>query len=267
MPELTDLGLSAYEARVYRTLLSTGPATAKELSRASAVPMGRIYDVLNSLEGLGMVRSQTAGRPKKYAGVESTTALDRLLETRRCELEAEIDRYEAIVDELTDQLDTTTPADEQFWTVAIGPEESTELLVKRLSFASDRLVVVADAPSPQLDLRTIGERIADAFEAALERGVTISVLATPGVREAVPDGVLDRFDELVAQHSALDVRIAEGLSGSFYLIDRTEVCIDVPNPLQADEPLALVALVDPGFADSVFEEFQPRWDRARPLLV
>ena len=49
MASLRDLGLSEYEARVYRTLLDTGPTTAKELSRESEVPMGRIYDVLANI--------------------------------------------------------------------------------------------------------------------------------------------------------------------------------------------------------------------------
>ena len=44
MSSLRDLGLSEYEARAYRSLLETGPTTAKELSRASDVPMGRIGD-------------------------------------------------------------------------------------------------------------------------------------------------------------------------------------------------------------------------------
>ena len=66
MASLRDLGLSEYEASAFRSLLDTGPTTAKELSRASDVPMGRIYDVLNSLETYQLVRSQTASRPKKY---------------------------------------------------------------------------------------------------------------------------------------------------------------------------------------------------------
>ena len=77
MANLRDLGLSEYEARAYRSLLKTGPTTAKELSRVSDVPMGRIYDVLNSIEQYNLVRSQSASRPKKYVAVEPETALDR----------------------------------------------------------------------------------------------------------------------------------------------------------------------------------------------
>ena len=100
MASLRDLGLSEYEARAYRSLLKTGPTTAKELSRVSDVPMGRIYDVLNSIEQYNLVRSQSASRPKKYVAVEPDTALDRRLADKKRELEGYHDTYESIDDEL-----------------------------------------------------------------------------------------------------------------------------------------------------------------------
>src|SRR6056297_2747560 len=116
MASLKDLGLSDYEASAYRALLETGPATAKELSEASGVPMGRIYDVLASIESQHLVRSQAASRPKKYAAVEPETALDRLLDDRKRELAEKADQYEDIVDELTGDLEHPTEPDDGFWT-------------------------------------------------------------------------------------------------------------------------------------------------------
>ena len=109
MASLRDLGLSEYEARAYRALLKTGPTTAKELSRVSDVPMGRIYDVLNSIEQYNLVRSQSASRPKKYVAVEASTALDRLLDDKKRELEEKAEQYEEIVDDLTGELETAEP--------------------------------------------------------------------------------------------------------------------------------------------------------------
>ena len=62
--------------------------------------MGRIYDVLSSIEGDGLVRSQSASRPKKYAAVEPETALERSLEDKRREARETIQRYEEIIDTL-----------------------------------------------------------------------------------------------------------------------------------------------------------------------
>src|SRR6056297_3381617 len=113
MASLRDLGLSEYEARAYRSLLDAGPTTAKELSRASDVPMGRIYDVLSSLETQSLARSQSASRPKKYVAVEPDTALNRLLDDKLAELNEQAEQYEGIVDDLTSQLDVASPVEEQ----------------------------------------------------------------------------------------------------------------------------------------------------------
>ena len=264
MASLADLGLSEYEGRVYRSLLRTGPTTAKQLSNASGVPMGRIYDVLNDLEASELVRSQNAGRPKQYAPVEPRTALSRLLEERRAGLEAELAAYEETVEELAEQLDDPSATDEPFWTVAIGPEDTIDLLCERLAAANDRLVMVVAQPSAQFDLGEVGDRIAAEIEAALDRGVETSMLVSSSLLEAVPQALLRKYAS-VAGHPRFELRVTDDLAGTFNLVDRTEVCIEVTNPLAADEAFALIALTDPSFAANVQAEFEPRWAAADPV--
>ena len=264
MATLRDLGLSEYEARVYRSLLRTGPTTAKQLSTASGVPMGRIYDVLNDLEAADLVRSQQTGRPKQYAPIEPRTALSRLLDERRRELEHELEQYEATVEELADQLEDPRATDESFWTVAIGPEDTVDLLCERLAAANDRLVMVVAQPSAQFDLGDVGDRVAGELEAALDRGVDVSVLVSSSLLEAIPAGLLRKY-AAVADHPDFELRLTDDLAGTFNLVDRTEVCIEVTNPLAAGEAFALIALTDPSFAQNVHEEFEPRWEAAEPV--
>lgn len=265
MASLRDLGLSEYESRVYRALLGSGPTTAKELSRASGVPMGRIYDVLADLESGELVRSQQASRPKKYAPVDPETALSRLLEERRRELQAELSQYEDAVETLAERLEASEPTEEQFYTVGIGPDETVGLLLERLSAANDRIDMVVADVSPQFDIGEVGAQVAEEIEAAVERGVTVSVLISPDLVEASPTAVQMRYDEL-ADHPNYEARTSEDLAGNFNLIDRTEICLNVGNPLAPQEPLALIALRDPAFATNLYEEFEPCWVDARPLV-
>jgi sugar-specific transcriptional regulator TrmB len=267
MTSLRDLGLSEYEARAYRSLLRTGATTAKELSRASDVPMGRIYDVLNSLEQHSLVRSQAASRPKKYVAVEPDTALDRLLETKRRELEEKAEQYQAVVDELTDELETAEPVQGQFWTAAVGMEESVDLLLERLSAADSSLVMVAGTLSPQFDLGRVGELVTDELEAALDRGVEVSVLMSPKIVSSLPRSVGERYVDRLENHPRFEVRTTEQLPGTFNLIDDVEVCIEVPNPLDPGEPFAMIDLKDAEFATDVREMFDPRWAEAKPLTL
>ncbi|WP_255170414.1 TrmB family transcriptional regulator [Natrononativus amylolyticus] len=265
MASLRDLGLSEYEARAYRALLSTGPTTAKELSRASDVPMGRIYDVLNSIEQYNLVRSQTASRPKKYVAVEPATALDRLLEDKRRELEEKADQYESIVDDLADELDAAEPVEEQFWTAAVGPEETIDLLLERLTAADREIVMVAADPSPQLDIRTVGEEVLTQLEDALDRGVSVEVLLSRDLVDSLSENVGRRYQETLQSHPEFAVRTNEDVTGTFNIIDGVEVCIQVPNPLSSGDAFGMIDLKDPEFAADVHEEFRPRWEEATPL--
>jgi len=265
MASLRDLGLSEYEERAYRALLNTGPTTAKELSRASDVPMGRIYDVLNSIEQYNLVRSQTASRPKKYIAVEPDTALDRLLEDKRRELQAKAEQYEGIVEELSDELEAAEPVEEQFWTAAVGQEESTDLLLERLAAADDRIVMMAADPSPELDISAVGDLVTRHLEEALDRGVEVSVLMTPGLVDSLPSSVGDAYTETLQSHEACTVKTSSAVKGNVTLVDNVEVIIRVPNPLDLDEAFAMIDLKDPEFAADVESEFVPRWEQATEL--
>ena len=265
MASLRDLGLSEYEARAYRALLNTGPTTAKELSRASDVPMGRIYDVLNSIEQYNLVRSQTASRPKKYVAVEPATALDRLLDDKKRELEEKVDQYESIVDDLSDELVATEPVEEKFWTAAVGAEDTIDLLLERLTAADETIVMVAADPSPQMDIRTVGTDVFNQLEDALDRGVSVDVLMTRDLVDSLSPSVGRRYRETLQSRTDFDVRTSQDVTGSFNLIDGVEVCIQVPNPLSSGEIFGMIDLKDPEFASEVYEEYLPRWRSATPL--
>jgi sugar-specific transcriptional regulator TrmB len=266
MSSLRDLGLSEYEARAYRALLKTGPTTAKELSRVSDVPMGRIYDVLNSIEQYNLARSQSASRPKKYVAVEPSTALDRLLEDKRRELERKADQYEEIVEDLAGELETAEPVEETFWTAAVGPEETADLLVERLSAAETRIVMVLSTYTEQFfDLEQVGTLVLDELSDALERGVDVQLLLRPDLVPLLPESIGQRYRESLTEHEGFSVRTSRNVSGTFTLVDENEVAIEVPHPLKSQEAFAMIDLKDREFAESVRGEFEPRWETAEPL--
>jgi sugar-specific transcriptional regulator TrmB len=265
MATLRDLGLSEYESLTYRELLDQGATTAKELSDSSGVPMGRIYDVLNDLEGNGLVRSQAASRPKKYVAVEPDTALDRLVDARKRELERQAERYESVADDLIDDLDAADPIDGEFWTAAVGPDETVELFLERLSAADDRLHHVAGLPSPQIDLGTVGQRVLEAFEAALDRGVSVSVIIDPALVETVPDDLRRAYARRLGGHDDYEIRTSTAIDGTFTIVDTDEVCIEVPNPLDASEAFAMIDVKNVAFADDVRSVFEAQWAESTPL--
>ena len=265
MASLRDLGLSEYESLTYRTLLDHGSTTAKELSNASGVPMGRIYDVLNALESGGLVRSQAASRPKKYIAVEPDTALDRLVEARKRELDQQAERYDAVAADLIGDLDAADPVDEPFWTAAVGPEETVDLLLERLSAADDRIRHVAALPSVQVDLGVVGQRVLEAFEDALDRGVTVSALIDPALVDTVSDDLAAAYGTRLSDRDGYEARASTAINGTFILVDDVEVCIEVPNPLDPGETFAMIDFKDAAFADDARDVFDRQWADSGPL--
>ena len=265
MPTLRDLGLSEYESRVYRSLLEMGPTTAKELSTRSDVPMGRIYDVLNDLETRSLIRSQTASRPKKYVAVEAKTALDRLLETKQEELEQQRSQYEEIASELKSNLQSADPVDEPFWTAAVGDEDAAELIVERIETADEQITLVTATTALYMDLDTVGEQIVDELEAAIGRGVSVSVLMDPNVVDGLPESVGRQYRYHLQNHREFEVRVGENLTATSALIDGDELCIEVPHPTDGAELFGVINLKDPGFVANVREAVDGSWERAKEL--
>ncbi len=69
------LGLSEYEGRLYRALLSESPSTAYRLGKLSGVPLSRVYEMANRLVEKGAaVRGE--GEPATYSPVPPDTLVN-----------------------------------------------------------------------------------------------------------------------------------------------------------------------------------------------
>src|SRR6185295_20403611 len=85
--ELTQLGLTTYEAKAYVALLGRDSFTAAQVSRQAGLPRQRIYDVLGSLVEKGLA-SARPGDVVKYAATPPEVAIAHLLETHRHDLQS-----------------------------------------------------------------------------------------------------------------------------------------------------------------------------------
>ena len=52
---LREIGLNKYESSAYLTLLKEGISEANTISQKSNIPMGKVYEVLESLKNTGLV--------------------------------------------------------------------------------------------------------------------------------------------------------------------------------------------------------------------
>lgn len=261
MSRLGELGLSSYEEKSYRTLLSLGRATATELAEASGVPKGRIYDVLNGLAARDIVRAIETD-PRSYEAVAPDVAADRLLAERRCELAERAERYEDLAAEVGPDLAATMPAETRFWTASLGSDEAISLVGDVFEAADGSVFSVMSVPYGEAEW----ERYAAEMEAFVEcagSAVEVRTLVSPTVLSAAPasgrESVIDGLGEV-------SVRVASGLNVSVDLVDGEAAYLHVPHPTDASERLGFIE-VEGSLVETLSAVLAETWDRATPLDV
>lgn len=82
IPWLVKLGFTAYQSRIYSSLVSLGVGSVSEVHRSSRVPRTKVYEALEDLVRQGAVELQP-GRPALYRAVHPKVLVARLLEDYR----------------------------------------------------------------------------------------------------------------------------------------------------------------------------------------
>lgn len=256
MSRLAELGLSAYEEQCYRALLARGPSTARGVSDASGVPMGRVYDVLNGLAARDLVETRR-GEPTQYCAVDPETAADRLLAERERELAEQTARYERLADELDDELAAVPPTESRFWTAPLGSETAVSLTRQVFADATDEVRSAMSHPYVGAPWDRYDVEIA-AFDEALPAEQSVRVLVASSVVDTLPaevrDAYLDRGD--------VTLRVTSDLSVTFDLVDDDRVYLHVPHPLDDGERLGAVELRDDALLARLHDRFERAWEDA-----
>jgi sugar-specific transcriptional regulator TrmB len=195
------LGLTEYEATALTELLSLGRTTAPNLAEATGIPKARIYGVLESLSDRGFIKI-VPGRPKEYQPKPPETILDRAVENRRQDFEqfsrrleegreAFLSTYRPRYERASEDI---TPTEELFHVVDVG--EPSERETRQLYHtASEQINVITKSFE-------YFESVEPAFEAALDRGVEVSLL-------------LLHPDHLSADNRRIQARMVERLTADY----------------------------------------------------
>lgn len=261
MAELTELGLSSYEAGAYRALLSLGPATASEVADASEVPRGRIYDVLNGLVARDVVRKRSGSGPRRYEPLDPDDAVDRLLAERKRELDRERERYEELAAAVSDELSRTVPLRGQFWEIGLGTRDAVAGMREQFDRAEESLLSVVGPPydGAQVDAyRAEAEAYADLVDADLE----VKLLVTPGLLE---DSYSPEVADALSSAPRFDVRATPDVRLTYDVIDGEAVYLTVPAPFEDGERIGSAVVRDPDLTESMAARFRANWGDARPV--
>jgi sugar-specific transcriptional regulator TrmB len=265
--KLKKLGLTGYEAQAYLTLLKLVDAEADEIAGDAKIPMGRIYNVLSSLEEMHLVRSQDT-RPRRYIFVEPTTALVRLSKNRQEELKQASVEIETLTSELSLGLSGVIPRkpDRTFWTVAIGDESHQLIRESILGSRKELLFFMASrmrAERLKKELLTNQHiELLHSLYDAIKKGVEVKVILNKGVdfSNIEESQVIKKF--LKDLEKGFDCRFATIPTTPFDIIDGESVLLQMLNPLNPEELFAVVNIRDAKLAGELRAKFFTIWENA-----
>jgi len=158
--ELTQIGFTEYDARVYLALLREHPATGYQISKESGVPRSMAYESLARLDGRGAVLKSASGKITHYRPLPPDVLLARLQ-----------DEHNTRVRNLSDglgQLYVAQP-EEALWSIH-GRESVLPYAAEMIRSSDSELMLVL----PDRDIPDLLQHLRRAFE----RGVKISTLLT-----------------------------------------------------------------------------------------
>lgn len=211
--ELSELGLSNYEAKVYLVLISKGPLTAFEISEASKIPYSKVYETINKLKFKNMVEVSFESRHKKFKAVNLANAVQRLIKKREEEIFKLKDKAKEISQLIEKQIFSRN-SEGRIW-LSQGNREFLE----RVSFMVDK------ANSYAYGITRKFSRIAELDEEiirAARRGVKIKLLGTAKFDKIS----LARAQWYIANN--IQIRLLElEVQPRICLIDDKEVCIRI----------------------------------------
>jgi sugar-specific transcriptional regulator TrmB len=256
--ELTDLGLTGYEARVYLALVNRNRYTAAQLARESRVPRQRVYDVLSGLTERGLVRA-LPGQVTRYTAVDPASAIERLMATHRAafsQLEDTTARLvEALVPAWSQGRDETDPLD--YVEVLRDREMLGERIEEIQSEAEHEILAMAKLPY----LTDAGTSGTGTVRRLVEAGGHVRCLYERGAVDQ-PELLADIRRYATAGEEA---RIAETVPMRMWIVDGSRVVMSLRDPVADSASTTDILIEHPALAQCLTYAFEAIWTTAKPV--
>lgn len=232
---LQELGLTKYQSSAYVAAIRAGQARPNDLVDMSDVPQGRIYDVVDDLEEMGLVEIRSRGTGKVVTAPSPEAVLEDL---KRRRIDDITDRIDAISSELQHLHEGTDAGSGGYVTMASRRETAVRHVRSAIESAECWLNV-----SVPTDLYA---DIDGAVAAAVEDGVTVRLLLSGSDGEpdrSFPAGMAVRY------RSAADTFVAADRAYGVYASEHPRAADQ--QYLITQEPTLVLLLQD--YVESVWE--------------
>lgn len=278
---LKSANLSSYETSAYFTLLKSDTLTARDISKKSNVPIGRIYEILQELKLKGMIEVQNS-RPKYYKSLPFNLALQNLIShivyinqrkiSYLYEKARNLESHIYNSDTFFKPVSAST-----FWSTEFNLNSILSLFVKESRELKEELLATSILNDNIIDLISFGKPYFQELRKTLNRGVEIKYIWSPEPNrgKSLTPGQINKhqatYKELKRTLKDL-YNLSDEIEGfklkfipkqiptNFNIFDSRRVIIKMQNPLKTSEILSVMNVLDPDLAIELRKTFFNLWD-------
>ncbi len=219
--DLTELGLSEYEAKVYSALLVQDLLTAADITKIGGVPRGRVYDIINQLVDKGFCVT-VPGAVKKFRAVNPEIAVQNLIDSQQKQQQKMIEIANKLKDRYETKEDNVTPLD--FIQVLTSKQSQVNKFRELVKEAEEFIMAFTKKPyATNPDIEDL-KRASAPFKKIIDSGVQVRT-----IYEA--DDSTENFIEWVSYFESIGekIRIAEHLPVKMLITDNHKTMISLRN--------------------------------------
>lgn len=260
--QLTELGLSRYEAATYVCLLGRQSFSPAQVATYAGVPRQRIYDVLQSLAAKGLAHERHNTR-RTYLAVPPERALRALLAERRAAAERELAEAEL----LTERLVAATQPRYAAGSAEDHPLDYIDVLADPRQIAARALALSREAEreilvcfKPPL-VASLEDNLAEIAEPR-SRGVRYCALYE---LDALQDAELRPFLEAARAHGQ-EQRFVPALPLKMNLFDERAALVSLQDPLTGRPSVTALGLTHPSLARTLKKAFEAFWNEGQSFV-
>ena len=247
--QLSQLGLTSYQARAYLALIGRDSFTAAQVARLAGLPRQRIYDVLDSLVEAGLAATRP-GRVVKYSAADPKTAVEGLLAAHRRQLADLEDGASAIAEELASAYhagqEHTDPL--EYIEVLRDPGAINARFDEIQASVKKEILVFTKPPyakPPQENVAGLAVARSHMARGMYEFSLFDDPDATEGVRRFIEAGE--------------DARVVPELPLKLVIVDETIVMFGMQDPVAGRSDLTIVVVEHPSLARVLRMAFNAYW--------
>lgn len=253
--ELTDLGISEREAKLYLVMLEYGEVTANQMHRLTGVQRSKIYSILSRMVVHGLCNERIEGRNRYFTALNPKDVKATLQREWDSDHLNRVEKANSIFDTLEDKFIASKD----------GPALNSVEIIRNAANIHNRYLQLMNGVQkevlayvrPPIAATTKKSREVQfvAQQDALDRGVTLrSVFSLKHL-----GGVDQKWDKLGKNDL---MRVADSLPMKMFIFDGNKVLAGLPTNSENTNNFFMLYVEDQGFCEVLISAFEETWKNA-----